>query len=247
MFGLDQLIAGLGHGAPPALVAAVAVLLGLRHAADPDHLVAVSTLVATENDRPTRRATVLGAAWGAGHACTLVLLGLPIVFFDAYLPAALQDAAELLVGIVIALLALRLLRRWRQGVFHAHVHHHGSLRHRHLHDHRDHARHEHVHARLLERSPSQAFGVGLVHGTGGSAGVGILLLASIGNRATALVALLLFAAAATCAMALFSASFGYALARPRVLGRVHVLAPALGTLSLAFGAWYAATAIVGLV
>jgi ABC-type nickel/cobalt efflux system permease component RcnA len=247
MFGLDQLISGLGDGASPALVAAVAVLLGLRHATDPDHLVAVSTLVASEGKRPARRGALLGTAWGGGHACALLLLGLPIVFFGAYLPSALQHAAEALVGLVIGLLALRLLRRWRQGAFHAHLHDHGPVRHRHLHAHRDRRGHDHAHERLLERSPAQAFAVGLAHGAGGSAGVGLLLLASIDDRATAFAALLLFAGAAMCSMALFSAGLGYALGRPAVLRRFRTLAPALGALSFAFGTWYAAAAIGALV
>ncbi|HEX3268670.1 MAG TPA: hypothetical protein VHQ98_11870 [Gaiellaceae bacterium] len=246
VFGLDQLIAGLGDGSSPALVAAVAVLLGLRHATDPDHLVAVSTLVATEGDRPTRRATRLGAAWGAGHACTLILLGLPFVFFGVYLPELLQGTAEILVGVVIVLVALRLLRRWRAGAFHAHEHEHDGVRHRHLHRHDREAGHEHEHAGRLGRSPAQAFGVGLVHGIGGSAGIGLLLLASIGDRGTALWALLLFAAAAMCSMALFSASFGYALGRPAVRHRFESLAPTLGLLSLGVGAWYAAAAVAAL-
>jgi ABC-type nickel/cobalt efflux system permease component RcnA len=246
VFGLDQLIAGLGDGSSPALVAAVAVLLGLRHATDPDHLVAVSTLVATEGERPTGHATRLGAAWGAGHACTLIALGLPVVFFGAYLRAPVQRAAEILVGVVIVLVALRLLRRWRAGAFHVHEHEHDGVRHRHLHRHDQLPGHEHEHPQRLGRSPAQAFGVGLMHGIGGSAGIGLLLLASIGDRGTALGALLLFATAAMCSMALFSASFGYALGRPAIRHRFESLAPMLGLLSLAFGAWYAAAAVAAL-
>src|SRR5205814_891579 len=82
---------------------------------------------------------------------------------------AVQTAAETAVGIVIIVLALRLLRRP----------HHGRP----------------------ARTPLQAYGIGVVHGMGGSAGVGVLLLAAISNHVEALVALVLFAVCTAISMA----------------------------------------------
>jgi high-affinity nickel permease len=242
--GLDQLIVDL-NGSHALLVAlVVALLLGLRHAADPDHLVAVSTLVAATRERAARRAGIVGAAWGLGHATTLIALGIPIVLFGAYLPDALQRSAEALVGLVIVLLAVQLLRRWRNGAFHAHTHAHGDVVHRHVHGHATGAAHEHRH--VVVRSPAQAYAVGLVHGVGGSAGVGILLLASIPDRAEALAALVVFAFAAALAMATLSFVLGFALGRTLVERRLARLAPGLGALGIGFGFWYAVTALAGL-
>ena len=145
MAGLDQTLAQLGHGQAVLVVLAVALLLGLRHATDPDHLAAVSTLIATDPRDGSRRAGRLGLAWGLGHATTLFAFGLPIVLYGAYLPDAVQRGAELIVGIVIAGLALRLLAGWRQGRFHAHLHSHGEVEHRHLHPHEHGAHHAHRH------------------------------------------------------------------------------------------------------
>jgi high-affinity nickel permease len=237
VFGLDQWVESLGRGGSPVVVLAVAVLLGLRHAADPDHLVTVSTLVATEPERAWRRASRLGLAWGLGHATTLVALGIPIVLFSRYLPADLQRAAEALVGVVIVALAVRLLKRWRAGHFHAHEHEHDGVVHRHLHAHGDGRTHRHDHATL--RSSRAAYGVGLVHGVGGSAGVGLLLLASIGDRAEAFAALALFAAAAALSMSLLSLGAGYLLARPAA----RRLVPGFATLAVLFGVWYALEAV----
>src|SRR5438034_3874238 len=64
MLGLDTWIAHFSDGATLALVAVVAVVLGLRHASDPDHLAAVTTLIATGRDRAARAAARLGLAWG---------------------------------------------------------------------------------------------------------------------------------------------------------------------------------------
>jgi high-affinity nickel permease len=243
MFGLDEQIASLGDGSAALVVCAVAILLGLRHATDPDHLTAVSTLIASDEDRGARRAGRLGLGWGLGHATSLFAFGLPIVLFGAYLPEGVQRGAELAIGIVIMGLAVRLLARWRSGRFHAHVHRHGATEHRHLHTHAHDPRHEHRHSELLGRSPWQAYGIGLVHGMGGSAGVGVLLLAAIPDQVVGVSALVLFALFTAVSMAVASTAFGYALSRGPVLRRLTALAPALGLASFAFGAWYALAAL----
>jgi high-affinity nickel permease len=245
MFGLDDKIAALSTGEAFLIVVAVAILLGLRHATDPDHLTAVSTLIASENGHGAKRAGALGLSWGLGHATTLFLFGLPIVLFDRYLPEPVQQAAEVLVGVLIVGLAVRLLIRWRCGYFHSHHHAHPAEAHAHLHMHeRPHpAKHDHAHAAGLGRSPVQAYGIGLIHGMGGSAGVGLLLLASIPDHVEGLVALVLFAFFTAVSMALASSTFGYALSRGPVLRSFVAVAPVLGVASLAFGAWYALAAL----
>jgi hypothetical protein len=232
MFGLDDLIASYSDGAGLAVVALVGVVLGLRHATDPDHLAAVGTLMASGREGARRGAAALGSAWGLGHALTLFAFGLPIVLFEAYLPERVQQGAELTIGLVIVSLAVLLLVRWRRGAFHAHVHEHGDGAHLHVHSH---ARGE----LARTRSPRSAFGIGLVHGMGGSAGVGVLLVASIESTAYGVVALGLLAAFTAVSMALLSTGFGAGLTRLPLVR----LAPALGTLSLAFGIWYSLGAL----
>lgn len=229
-----------------AVALTIALGLGLRHASDPDHLAAVSTLIASEPEDGTRRAGRLGLAWGLGHATTLALFGLPIVLFSAYLPETVQRAAEALVGVVIMFLAVRLLIRWRRGHFHAHSHRHGETEHRHLHPHDDdRALHDHTHQpeARLGRSPTQAYGIGLVHGMGGSAGVGVLLLATISDQAAAVAALIVLALGTALSMAALSSAFGYAITRGPVRRRMLAFAPAMGFLTLAFGAWYTLGAV----
>jgi len=221
MFGLDEKIASLGSGEAFVLVALIAVLLGLRHATDPDHLTAVTALIAGDAHHDHRKARSLGFVWGLGHATTLFAFGVPIVLAKSYLPEPVQQGAETAVGILIVGLAVRLLIRWRNGAF------------------RDGPGHRHSHG----RTPMQAYGIGLVHGMGGSAGVGVLLLAAIPDRAEAIVALGVFAAFTAVSMALASSTFGYALTRPPVLRRFATIAPALGMLSLVFGVWYSLGAL----
>jgi hypothetical protein len=216
MFGLDERIGTFSNGTTLLIVVAVSILLGLRHAGDPDHLAAVTTMIASGKERAARRAARLGFTWGLGHATSLFVFGLPVILYSAYLPTAVQKAAETSVGFVIVLLSLLLLVRWRRGAYqHATVHTHAA------------------------RTGLQAYGIGLVHGLGGTAGVGLLLLATIQSRLLAVAALAIFAFCTAVSMAALSTGFGLALASAPVRRSFHVLAPALGSASLAFGVWYA--------
>jgi len=213
MFGLDSWLVHFSDGTTLAFVVVVAILLGLRHASDPDHLAAVTTLVTNGRGGATR----LGLTWGLGHASSLIVLGVPIVLWKAYLPDHVEQRAEVTIGLVIVALALWLLIRWRRGAF----------------------AHGHTHLRVPpRRTPVQAYGIGLVHGIGGSGGVGVLLLAAIHSHAVAVLALVLFAGCTAISMAILSTGFGYVLGRPRLQRAFGRVVPAFGALGVAFGVWY---------
>jgi high-affinity nickel permease len=220
MFGLDDSIASLSSGGSVLLVCVVAVLLGLRHAGDPDHLAAVTTLIASGQERAARGAARLGIAWGLGHATSLFVFGLPIVLFERYLPERLQRGAETLVAAMIVYLAVRLLYRWRAGYFHLRAHG------------------DHVHP----RTRLGAYGIGLAHGLGGSAGVGVLIIATVDSRALAVVSLVLLAFFTAASMTILTTGFGRTLDTRLFRNAFARVAPAFGALSLAFGVWYGAAA-----
>lgn len=244
---LDHFIASLGRGGGLAIALTVALLLGLRHATDPDHLTAVSTLALSEDRRGARKAGALGLSWGLGHATTLVAFGMPALLLRRYLPELVQKGAEAAVGVVIIALAVRLLIRWRRGYFHSHPHRHGARWHTHPHVHagaRDHALdHEHGHGELLGRSPLAAYGIGLIHGLGGSAAVTLLLIAALPGRIEATVALAIFALATALSMCLLSAGFGAVIASRALASRLEQAVPLLGLVSLVFGTFYLASAL----
>jgi high-affinity nickel permease len=221
MFGLDDWLAAMSEGASFAVVLFVAALLGLRHATDPDHIAAMTTLVASGRERVTRSAARLGAWWGIGHAVTLVAFGVPILLWERLLPERLQQGAETAVAALIVVLGARLLVRWWHGGF----------------AHADRAIGEHRHP---VRTPAGAFGVGLVHGIGGSAGVGLLLLAAIPSQTVAVASLLVLALFTAVSMTAVTAGFGLALTARPVAAAATAVIPALGASSLAFGFWYAA-------
>ena len=222
MFGLDDQIASLSDGSTFAFVMLVAVLLGLRHATDPDHVAAVTATVAGDSSTGSFRSARLGLAWGTGHALTLTAFGLPIVLFAAYLPEHVQQGAETFVGLMIIALAVWLLARWRRGYFDPHVD---------------------ADRPIAGRTPHQAFGIGLVHGIGGSAGIGAVLLATIDNRVYAVAGLFVLAIFTAVSMTVVTGSLGATLSTAPARRSVRRMVPVLGVASLAFGAWYALGAL----
>ena len=241
--GLDSWLTGLLAGAPLLVALAIAFALGLRHASDPDHLVAVTSLVAG-SDSGTRDATRLGIWWGVGHAATLVLIGLPLIALRSSLPPWLETGAERGVGIVILVLAARVILKWVRGDYRAGRHLHSSApsgdapegdAHRHL---RRGERPSHRHRNV--RTPRQALAIGFLHGLAGTGAIVVLLLAALPTRFEAALGLAVFAPMSVLSMAACTTAFAWVLTRP-VIEPVYrgVLIPALGLFGVVFGLWYA--------
>jgi high-affinity nickel permease len=239
---VDAWLTGLFDGAPLLVALGIALVLGLRHASDPDHLVAVTSLVAADRG-DTRGAARLGAWWGTGHAAMLILIGLPLIFFKSALPAWLENAAEKAVGVVIVLLALRVIAKWIRGDYrstaHAHVEEQETdvaheRRFRHL---RRGTGSAHQHKPV--RTPRQAFGIGVLHGLAGTGAVVVLLIAALPSQLEAAAALALFAPMTVVSMVGCTSAFAWVLTRP-VIEPIYrkVLIPALGLFALMFGTWY---------
>jgi hypothetical protein len=77
---------------------------------------------------------------------------------------------------------------------------------------------------------------------GGSAGVGILLVAAVESTWLSVVALALLAVFTGVSMTILTTGFGATLASRPVQAGFELLAPALGVASLAFGVWYGTAA-----
>jgi hypothetical protein len=237
---VDEWLTGLLDGAPLAVALGIAFVLGLRHASDPDHLVAVTSLVAADGG-DTRRAAGLGAWWGLGHAGALLAIGIPLIVFKTELPAGLESAAEKAIGVVIVLLALRVIVKWVRGDFHASAHEHAEGGH----DRRRHLRREGggEHRHTAVRSPAQAVGIGALHGLAGTGAVVLLLIAALPTQLEAALALAVFAPMSIASMAACTAAFAWVLTRP-IVEPVYrtVLIPGLGLFGVMFGLWYAGLA-----
>jgi high-affinity nickel permease len=240
---MDSWLTGLFEGAPLLVALGIALVLGLRHASDPDHLVAVTSLVAADHG-DTRGAARLGAWWGAGHAATLILIGLPLIFFKSELPAWLETGAEKAVGIVIILLALRIVVKWFRGDYRTSAHAHNDT---HATDEPHASRYRHLrrgsgtsHRHRHVRTPQQAFAIGTLHGLAGTGAVVLLLIAALPTQLEAAAALALFAPMSIFSMVAATSFFAWVLTRPLIEPIYRkVLIPALGLFALVFGGWYA--------
>lgn len=228
---VDAWLSGLLDGAPLGVALLIAFVLGLRHASDPDHLVAVTSLVAADRG-DTRRAARLGVWWGLGHGGTLLVIGLPLILFKSELPSWLELGAERAVGVVILVLAGRVLVKWKRGDYRSTAHPAHEEVHRHLHE----GDPPHAHA---GRTPRQAFGIGLLHGVAGTGAVVLLLIAALPTQLEAAAALLVFAPLSVLSMAACTSVFAWALTRP-VMEPIYrsVLIPGFGAFGVLFGGWY---------
>jgi cytochrome c biogenesis protein CcdA len=229
----------------------LALLLGLRHATDPDHLAALATLTADPDRRGSRAAASLGLFWGVGHALSCFALGMGVAWVGGSLPPLVRTVTEVAVGLLIVLLSVRLLLRWRRGRLHAHRHRHGGVEHSHAHYHEVepeeplHAEksHVHAHAERLGRTPLEALGIGCLHGVGGSALAVSLLAAGGGDMAWATALLASFSIGSIVAMGVASGMLGLVFERAPSRLALERATPALGMATFSVGTWYTFVAV----
>ena len=160
---------------------------GLVHVVSgPDHLAAVAPLAA-DGSRPQWRA---GLSWGLGHTSGVVLIGLLLITFRAFLPlAAISAYSERLVG--VALVALGVWAAVRARDFHRR----GDRPHSHP-------------------SGGASFAMGTLHGLAGSSHLfGVLPALALPTQAAALSYLIGFGVGAVVAMTVFAAIVGMLAAR----------------------------------
>lgn len=182
---------------------ALGFLIGMQHALEADHLAAVGAMIAGLPS--SRRALVLrGAAWGLGHSITLFLVCSVVILLGLTLTDQVSAAMEFVVGIMLVLLGIDVIYRFRKKRVHFHVHSHDDSRpHLHAHSHgadvpQREDQHVHEHPKGL---PLKALAIGLVHGAAGSAGLLVLAVAATRDPVVALGYIALFGAGSILGMA----------------------------------------------
>ena len=248
MFGLDEWIASLGGTGDGWSLPSWA-----RHATDPDHLTAVSTLfLADDPEVPAaRRCLVLPGGWGMRRPCSSsgcqwcssagicriwfsagaeVDIGLLIVTARRAAPGAMATGdTSMSIPTATPMVPARPSSRPRACLEAAQGHPVEPYP---------------PHAEALGRSPLAAFGIGMVHGVGGSAGVGVLLVG--GQRQVR------WRGGLTGVRGSYRGvdgpCFSLRSATPWPAGlsaRRADLVPVLGAASLVFGVWYSLGALRG--
>ena len=204
-------------------------LLGMRHALEPDHLAAVSTLLGRE--RGHYKAAMLGAWWGIGHTCSLVVVGTVLVLLRTDMPARMADVFELGVAVMLIVLGGRTLRgaarAGRNGPSRVHQHR-GTM-----HQHAGLPAHVHIGRWTFARRPLL---IGAMHGLAGSGALTALVLTTFSSTSAQLAYMSLFGLGSTVGMAALSGVLGWPLAR---LGTHHAvsrgIALAVGAVSAGLG------------
>lgn len=202
--------------AGPAAFMALGFFIGIAHALDADHMTAVASMM--ERGESRRSLIARGAVWGAGHTLSLFLICAVVVLAGLTISGRVEAALEMVVGVMIAALGLRVLWRLRRDRVHVHVHSHGDKRHIHVHSHAEdtvpHAASVHDHAHPARaRGHAATLGVGILHGAAGSAGLLVLTVAATDSVPQALAYFAVFGAGTMIGMTLFSAAISYPLQR----------------------------------
>lgn len=153
----------------------------MQHSLDADHVAAVSTIVS--KNRSLKRSALVGAVWGLGHTSILLLVGLGVMILKLSIHEELPRLLELLVGFMLLYLGLGLLKNVVKDELHIHQHRHVDIEHIHFHSHKRSQGHEHLH---------RPFIIGVVHGLAGSAGILLLIMASLPSIAQGLLFTLTF-------------------------------------------------------
>jgi len=216
---LVELVTGSGLGS----------LLGMRHALEPDHLAAVTTMVSRE--RSSVRAALLGAWWGIGHTLALLVVGAALVIVRAELPAAISDAFELAVALMLIVLGIRSVQvaALQAPGGPRHLHRHGMI----VHSHPAVPAHVHIGSWTFAKRPLL---VGAVHGLAGSGALTALVLATLPTTGARLMYVLLFGIGSTLGMAALSGLLGWPLARLGAHHRVaRTISATVGCVSIVIG------------
>jgi len=226
----------------------VAFVLGLKHSTEADHIAAVSTLVTDTHG--AQRGALVGAFWGLGHLLTLFLAGATLILLHLRVSSRVEWSLEFVVALVLIGLGIRTLRRAFRGQYHFHRHEHGGRVHAHIHFHaaegagaergqEAHAGGHHGVPGPARQAQGRGLGpmfVGMAHGLAGTAGLMLLILATIPSRLFGVAYLLIFAFGALVGMAGFGALLGAPLGRAAErLGWLRAARLAAGTASCGLG------------
>lgn len=159
-------------------------LLGMQHALEADHVAAVASL--TSGKTSSRQIMAHGATWGIGHAVTLMAFGGLVLLFGFQIDDGVAHWLEFAVGVMLAVLGVRVIVAIVREKIHIHFHRHSDGRaHIHAHSHKHDAlphnasqSHDHGHTRLSITHYRQTFLVGILHGMAGTAALVVLIAAS---------------------------------------------------------------------
>lgn len=193
-----------------------AVAGGIHALAGPDHLAAITPAAAHAGRNAWRK----GLAWGGGHACSTLLIGLAATALRPLLPlASIAGWSERIVGLVLVVLGCwgLLADRWR------------------------HRRERHAHGAHRGSAPV-CFVIGLIHGAaGGPHLLGVIPAALLPTLHQALLYLLAFGVGALGGMMLWAQLLGWLSTRLPARGSRTLLLTSYAIAVLVGTIWLSST------
>lgn len=179
--------------------------LGLMHALDADHVMAVSSL--SNNNPGLSRMLKFCLNWAIGHAGVLLLSGMLLFGAGLSIPDEFISVAEFSVGVLLIILGLMYLWRFRKQRLRLSEHSHGKVVHRHWHIEGDQS-HQSASYEEADAIHTPVL-VGVLHGFAGSApALALVPAVTQGNLLSALGYLLIFSMGVMLSMLLFGFGFG---------------------------------------
>lgn len=227
----------------PVSLLALGFFLGLKHALDADHLIAVSTIVSER--RGFFSSGIVGVMWGLGHTISLLVIGLIVVAMQLNIPEQAAQTMELAVAGMLVVLGLNVLWKLRKGGHvHAHIHTHGGITHSHPHVHGHSREGDHQHLGWIVEhlgKGKRSILIGMVHGLAGSAGLMLVVLATIPSTALGLLYIAVFGLGSIGGMLVMSTMIGIPFVfTARSSTKLNVAVRGLsGILSVGFGIYLA--------
>ena len=222
----------------------IGFLLGLKHSFDADHLLAVSTIVSER--KSFWSSSFIGMLWGLGHTASLLIVGLAVIVFHLQIPEPLGRWMEVFVALMLTGLGVHVLWKIHKGAtFHLHIHSHHDRVHVHPHFHESSAVHshnkEHLHHHSVKIGKKPII-VGMMHGLAGSAGLMLMILATISSQTLAMLYIGIFGAGSIGGMMLMSMVIAVPFALTARYQRLHMIVrTTAGILSVGSGiflAWH---------
>jgi high-affinity nickel permease len=228
-------------------------VLGLKHALDADHLIAVSTIVSER--KGFFSSSLVGAMWGIGHTISLLLVGCFVIALQFQIPDRVALMMEFAVATMLILLGLNVLwKLYRGEMIHVHIHEHHGHKHVHPHIHPFNSAHQHSEDATHHQSPSllerllkhinkskRSILIGMVHGMAGSAGLMLIVLATIKSAQLALLYVAVFGVGSIGGMMMMSTVIGlpFMLTASTSLTLNKIVRGIAGITSVAFGVFLA--------
>lgn len=213
-------------------------VIGLRHALDTDHLAAVSTIVSER--KHWLSSLLVGGLWGVGHTVSLLIAGIAVIFMNLNIEKYEKPLEFCVALMLIGLGANVLFKLARGGKIHFHEHEHGEHRHTHPHIHNSNPEPEpHTHHGL--KLGIRPLVIGMIHGLAGSAGLLLVLLATIKSTALAFGVIAIFGIGSVGGMMVMSLVLSLPLRlTANSFSRTNMAVRALaGVFSLGFGLFMA--------